>query len=158
MVQVRVQRKGASFKDIAEQYKIDVEELKRGTLNQMAIEIVENSPVDSGTYVRNHQMGLRSGSFQATGRRDNDAPRISRGDAVNAQSEKATGLSQLRDDIKQADMSAESFVFRNPMIYANKVESGWPSGAPGYAVYSRSVREASRIIQEVAQRIKSRNR
>lgn len=153
-MQLRVQRKGAIFSDTAKAFGLDdVEELKRGVLNQMAIEIVNNSPVDSGTYVRNHQMGLRSGSFQTTGRRANDAPRISRGDAVNAQSEKATGLAQLRDDIKQADMTAESFVFRNPMIYADKVENEY-----GYAVYARSVREASRIIQEVAQRIKSRNR
>ena len=157
MVQVRVQRKGAIFEDFAKEFKIDVEELKRGVLNQMAVEIVNNSPVDSGTYVRNHQMGLRSGSFQATGRRANDAPRISRGDAVNTQSEKAIGLSQLRDDIKQADLTAESFVFRNPMIYADKVETGWAT-KPGYAVYSKTVREAPRIIQEVAQRIAARSR
>lgn len=162
-MQLKVQRKGAIFEDFAKAYGIeDVKELKLGVMNQMAVEIVNNSPVDSGTYVTNHEAGLRSGSFKATAKRSDKAPRRTKGDNVSIRGKRAEGLALLRDDIKQLDLEAETFVFRNPMEYASLIEAGVTSGHENSSgnppVYAATVREAPRIIQEVAQRIASRNR
>ena len=159
MVQMRVQRKGVDFNKVAEELKVDVEELKKGVLSEMADMLVNLSPVDSGTYVKNHEIGLRSGSFSATGRRDPNAPRRSRGDAVDTNAAKSTGRQLLADDIAQVDLAAETFVIRNIMEYAGLIEAGVTGRKTGNPpVYAATVREAPRMIQEVAQRIASRNR
>jgi len=160
MTQMRVQRKGAIFEDTAKAFGLDdVKELKRDVLTAMAEELVSKSPVDSGTYVKNHEVKLRSGSFQATGIRDSNAPRRTRGDSVSVSGARSEGLSLLMEDIAQVDLEAESFVFRNIMGYSKYIEAGVPnrktSTVPPYA---STVREAPRIIQEVAQKIASRNR
>ena len=160
MPQLSVQRRGVNFEQFAEKFKIDVKELKEGVLSEMADMLVARSPVDSGTYVKNHEIGLRSGSFQATGRRDPNAPRRSRGDPVDIGAAKSTARQLLADDIAQIDLAAESFVIRNGMEYAGLIEAGVtgnkPPGNP--PVYAATVREAPRMIQEVAQRIAARNR
>lgn len=159
MPQLSVQRRGVNFDQFAEKFKIDVKELKEGVLSEMATMLVDLSPVDSGTYVKNHEIGLRSGRFQATGRRDPNAPRRSRGNPVDINSAKSTARQLLADDIAQVDLAAESFVIRNGMEYASLIEAsktGTKTGNP--PVYAATVREAPRMIQEVAQRIAARNR
>lgn len=159
MTQFSVQRKGVGFDEVAKQWGIDVKELKEGVLSDMAEMLVNLSPVDSGTYVKNHAIGLRSGSFQATGMRDPNAPRRTRGDSVSISGAKDEARQLLADDIAQVDLAAESFVIRNGMEYAKYVEAGVPSRKTSTSPpYASTVREAPRIIQEVAQRIASRNR
>ena len=161
MTQMRVQRKGAIFEDTAKAFGLDdVKELKRGVLEEMADLLVKLSPVDSGTYVKNHEVKLRSGSFQATGIRDSNAPRRTRGDSVSVNGAKEEARQLLADDIEQVDLAAESFVIRNIMEYSKYIEAGITGkrdqvNPPPYA---STVREAPRIIQEVAQKIASRNR
>ena len=159
MPQMRVQRRGVDFNKVAQDLGIDIEELKEGVLSEMATMLVNLSPVDSGTYVKNHEIGLRSGSFQATGRRAPNAPRRSKGDPVDVNSAKSTARQLLADDIAQVDLKAESFVIRNGMEYAGLIEAGVTGGKTGSPpVYASTVREAPRMIQEVAQRIAARNR
>lgn len=159
MTQFKVQRRGVDLNKAAEQWGIDVKELKEGVLSEMADMLVALSPVDSGTYVKNHEIGLRSGSFMATGRRDPNVPRISRGDAVDVSGAKTTGRQLLADDIAQVDLAAESFVIRNIMEYAGLIEAGVTGRkTDNPPVYAATVREAPRMVQEVAQRIAARNR
>jgi len=159
MPQMFVQRRGVDFNKVARELKIDVEELKEGVLNKMADSLVKLSPVDSGTYVQNHEIGLRSGRFSATGRRDPKAPRRSRGDPVDIGAAKSTARQLLADDIAQVDLTAESFVIRNVMEYASLIEAGVTGTKTGNPpVYGATVREAPNMIQEVAQRIAARNR
>ena len=160
MTQFSVQRKGVGFDEVAKQWGIDVKELKEGVLSDMAEMLVNLSPVDSGTYVKNHAIGLRSGSFQATGMRDPNAPRRSRGESVSVSGAKSEARQLLADDIAQVDLAAESFVIRNGMECSKYIEAGVRGTKSGYGPppYASTVREAPRIIQEVAQRIASRNR
>lgn len=148
MVQVRVVRKGMDFNKIAEEIGMDVKELKKRTLTKMATDIARNSPVDSGYYARNHEVGLRSGSFQANAIRPNDAPRKSRGEPVNESAAREEGLRFMLDDIQQVDLASENFVFRNIMNYARYVEGE-------HAVYARAIRDVSQAIQETARDIRN---
>ena len=159
MVQVRVVRKGMDFNKIAEEIGVDVKRLKEGTMIQMAGVITANSPVDSGYYVKNHEVSLRSGSFQSNAIRPPDAERNSRGGNVNAAAARQEGFNLMVEEIKQLDLASENFVFRNRMAYSGLIEggaTGYKTGNP--PVYAAAVREAPQIIQEVAQRIAARSR
>ena len=151
MVQVRVQTKGMDLNKIAKELEQDVQDLKEQTLTSMAETIAQASPVDSGYYARNHEVGLRSGSFQASSVRPSNAPRRSKGDAVDVQSARSTGLQNMLEDIANIDLTSENFVFRNPMVYSNFVETE-------HAVYARARRDVSRILAEAVANIRARNR
>jgi len=150
MVQVRVQTKGMDLNQIAKDLEQDVKDLKERTLMSMAEVIAQTSPVDSGYYARNHEVGLRSGSFASTSIRPNSAPRRSRGESVDVQGARSQGLSNMLSDIASLDMESENFVFRNPMAYSSLVETE-------HAVYARARREVSQILAEEVARIKARN-
>lgn len=159
MVQVRVQRKGVDFNQAAKQWGVDVERLKEGVLQDMAESIAMNSPVDSGTYAVNHEVGLRSGSFQANKTRPDERSRVSRDGVAHIPNAREIGLRNMLDDIERLDLSKDTFVLRNPMAYAALIEAGVTGDVTGNPpVYGATVREAPSIIQRVAQSIASRNR
>ena len=149
MTQAKVQIKGMDFNQIAEQIGMDVKELKKRTLTKMATDIARSSPVDSGYYAKNHEVALRSGSFQSGGIRPKDAPRKSRGDAVNESAAREEGLRFMLEDIQQIDLSSENFVFRNIMDYARYVEAE-------YAVYARARRDVAQSLQDTVRDIRNR--
>lgn len=154
MVQVKVQRKGMDFSKIAQELSIDIKELKKETMQDMAVQIALNSPVDTGYYVRNHEVRLRSGSFQANKTKPADAKK-----SANPNAARQDGLNNMFADIESLDLDKNTFVFRNKMAYAALIEAGVTGDVTGNPpVYAATVREAPRIIQEVAQRIASRNR
>jgi hypothetical protein len=159
MTQIKVSRKGVSFDEMAKKFEIDVEELKKETMYGIANQIAVNSPVDSGTYAVNHEVALRSGSFQANKTRPDDRSRESRDGVAHIPNARQIGLQNMVDDINSVDISKNTFVFRNPMAYAAMIEAGETGDKTGSPpVYASAAREAPRIIQEVAQRIASRNR
>lgn len=148
-MQFRVQRKGLDFNKIAEEIGMDVKELKKRTLTKMATDIARSSPVDSGYYARNHEVALRSGSFQSSGIRPNDVPKKSRGEPVNESAAREEGLRFMLEDIQQVDLSSENFVFRNIMAYSGIVEGE-------HAVYARAARDVGQAIQETARDIRNK--
>jgi hypothetical protein len=159
MTQIKVSRKGVSFDEMAKQFGINVEQLKKETMYGIANKIAVNSPVDSGTYAVNHEVALRSGSFQANKTRPDDRSRESRDGVAHIPNARQIGLQNMVDDINSVDISKNTFVFRNPMAYAAMIEAGETGDKTGSPpVYASAAREAPRIIQEVAQRIASRNR
>ena len=149
MVQVRVVRKGMDFNKIAEEIGVDVKELKKRTLTKMATDIARSSPVDSGNYARNHEVGLRSGSFQAGGIRPDSDKRLSRDGQAQYPNAQEEGLRFMLEDIQQVDLASENFVFRNIMNYARYVEGE-------HAVYARAIRDVPQTIQETARDIRNR--
>lgn len=154
MVQVKVQRKGMDFSKIAQELSIDIKELKKETMQDMAVQIALNSPVDTGYYVRNHEVRLRSGSFQANKTKPADAKK-----SANPNAARQDGLNNMFADIESLDLDKNTFVFRNKMAYATLIEAGVTGDVTGNPpVYAAAAREAPRIIQEVAQRIAARNR
>jgi len=159
MVQYSVKRSGADFAKVAKDLEIDIEELKRETMLDMAKTISMNSPVDSGTYAVNHEVRLRSGSFQATKTRPDERSRVSRDGKAHIPNAREIGLRNMQDDIGGLDLSKDTFVFRNPMAYAGLIEAqatGDKTGNP--PVYAATVREAPAIIDRVARAIAARNR
>jgi len=148
MVQVRVVRKGLDFDQIAKDIGMDVKELKKRTLTKMATDIARSSPVDSGNYARNHEVALRSGSFQAGGIRPDSDSRISRDGTAQYPNAQEEGLRFMLEDIQQVDLASENFVFRNIMAYAGIVEGK-------HAVYARAVRDVGQTIQEEVRKIRN---
>jgi hypothetical protein len=150
------------FDQIAKELGQQVGALKYRTLVSMAETIAQTSPVDSGTYARNHEVALRSGSFAANVMRDPDAPRRSKGEAVNVQAARDAGLQGMMDDINGfgllnaaggirslADPDQSNFVFRNPVDYASVVEAR-------DAVYARTRREVSNAISDAVSAVRRR--
>ena len=149
---MRVFTKGMSIEDQAKQLRQDIGALKYRTLNAMADLIADTSPVACGTYAKNHEVALRSGSFSPNVVRDPSAPRRSKGEAVNAEAAKDFGRKAMKDDINSfgllnaagairslADPDQNNFVFRNNTVYANFVEAE-------HAVYARARREVAQVI------------
>jgi len=160
VVQIKVTRKGVSIDDMAKRFGIDAKELARETMYGIANQIAVNSPVDSGTYAVNHEVALRSGSFQANKVRPEDRSRESRDGVAHIPNARQIGLQNMVDDINSiVEGKSQNYVFRNPMAYAAMIEAGETGNKTGSPpVYASAAREAPRIIQEVAQRIASRNR
>ena len=149
MVQVRVVTKGLDFSQIAEEIGMDVKELKKRTLTKMATDIARSSPVDSGNYARNHEVALRSGSFQSGGIRPDSDSRISRDGAAQYPNAQEEGLRLMMEEIQQVDLASENFVFRNIMNYARYVEAE-------HAVYARARRDVGQSLQDTVRDIRNR--
>lgn len=135
MVQMKVQVKGLDLDSIAGELGQQVGALKYRTLVNMAESIAKASPVDSGNYARNHEVGLRSGSFKPDGIRPNEHSRVSRDGVAQYPNAREEGLQGMLDDINGfgllnkaggirslADPQLSTFVFRNRMTYAKYVE------------------------------------
>jgi len=153
-MQMRVFTKGMSIEEQAKNLRQDIGALKYRTLVNMADLIADTSPVDSGTYARNHEVALRSGSFKPDVIRDPEAPRISRGQSVDVQAAREAGRAGMKADIDSfgllnaagsirslADPEQNNFVFRNPVVYAKYVEAE-------HAVYSQAKREIGTAISD----------
>lgn len=162
MVQMRVFTKGMSMEDQAKALRQQIGALKYRTLVNIADLIADTSPVDSGTYARNHEVALRSGSFVPNVVRDPDAPRRSRGQSVDVQAAREFGRSAMKADIDSfgllnaaggirslADPDQNNFVFRNRVTYAAKVEEK-------HAVYSQSKVEVGNAIADAVAARRSR--
>jgi hypothetical protein len=162
MVQMKVFTKGMNIEEQAQELRQQIGALKYRTLVSMAETIAQTSPVDSGTYARNHEVGLRSGSFTANVVRDPNAPRRSKGQPVDVQGARDAGLQGMMDDINSfgllnaaggirslADPDQSNFVFRNPVEYASAVEAR-------DAVYSRTRREVGNAISDAVSAVRRR--
>lgn len=149
MAQMRVLTKGSGLQQVVDEVSQDVDSLKRQILTEMASVIANNSPVDSGTYVTEHQVALRSGSFSASKERSDDIPRLSRGEAVDVSRARQQGFENMLGDISGININSTNFVFRNPMLYAGIIEGR-------DAVYAQARREAAQIIKNAIQSLPRR--
>lgn len=145
MVQMRVITRRDGIEQALRDVGPAIDRMKTLLLEDMAQQIAETSPVDSGEYVKNHQVRLRSGSFRPNKPRSDKLPRISKGDPVNAQAARAEGLQNMLSDIASINIKSENFVFRNPMLYSRIVEGN-------RAVYAQARASAAAMIREVVAR------
>jgi len=159
-MQMRVTVKGMNIEEQSRELGQQVSSLLYNTLNSIAEVIAQTSPVDSGTYARNHEVALRSGSFTPDVIRDPDAPRLSRGAAVDVEAARAAGLAGMKADIDAFGLvnnagrqlgsiayTEQNFVFRNPVTYASKVEE-----LDG--VYALAKREVGNAIAESVAKVR----
>lgn len=153
-MQIKAFTKGKTIDEQATALGQQLGALKYRALVNMAEVISQTSPVDSGNYARNHEVALRSGSFQADGIRPDNDKRISRDGSAQYPNAKAEGLEGMKQDINGfgllnraggirslADPQQSNFVFRNRMEYANFVEQE-------HAVYAQARREVMALIAE----------
>lgn len=158
-MQMRVTVKGMNIEEQSRELGQQVSSLLYNTLNSIAEVIAQTSPVDSGTYARNHEVALRSGSFTPDVIRDPDAPRLSRGAAVDVEAARAAGLAGMKADIDGFGLlnnagqirsladAEQNFVFRNPVTYASKVEER-------DGVYALAKREVGNAIADSVAKVR----
>lgn len=158
-MQAKAFTKGMKIEEQAKALRQQVGALKYRTLVNMAEVISQTSPVDSGNYARNHEVALRSGSFQADGVRPDSDSRVSREGSPQYPNAKTEGFEGMLADIQGFGLlnragqvrsladPEQNFVFRNRMEYANFVERE-------YAVYAQARREVSNAIADAVAQVK----
>lgn len=141
--------------DIAAKFLARAAEMRRRVGEAIADEIVDLSPVDTGTYVMAHAAG--AGDTADSGDRTSHGKR--RGQNANQFRELARG--NLRRSVSAAAVQASGEIwFRNRAAHAARVEfTGWPaplfgnpnSSGPGpYHVYAKAAAKTPTIIRRVA--------
>lgn len=122
-------------------------DFKKDVLVNTAEVIAQTSPVDTGTYVQNHQVRLRSGSFVPSVPIPEGAKSIK-----NTSSEgkaRQDGLSQMKSDIESIDLTKDTIVFRNATTHARAVEN--------YdEVYAKARIEMANIVNASVQRARAK--
>lgn len=108
---------------------------------EMAHEIVNRSPVDTGTFVTSHSIARRSGSFpNRVKEKSHGKPR-----GVDPGPKKAEGLAKLLEDINALPDGATGIVIQNVSFHAAIVERK-------HYVFRAVQRNAPNIIRDVAAR------
>ena len=139
MVQFRAIDKRVASADLIRQFNENVNGLKDIVLKDMAADIAQRSPVDTGTYASSHRVGQRSGSFKAS-KSSHGKP-----ESASPASDRDAGLSRMISDIDGLPDGAQNIVFRNEAEHALYVETrGWNGKGP-YQVYT-AVRNRFNVI------------
>ena len=158
-MQAKAFTKGMKIDEQAKRLRQQVGALKYRTLVNMAELISQTSPVDSGNYARNHEVAVRSGSFQADGIRPDSDSRISREGSAQYPNARSEGLEGMMADIQGFGLlnragqirsladSEQNFVFRNRMSYANFVERE-------HQVYAQARREIGNAIADAVAQVR----
>lgn len=116
-------------------------------LRNVAEDLVNSSPVDTGTYVRNHSITTSSGS----GGKQN-----SHGKPPDSGTAKDDALNKLNAQIASLPKDTTTVYIANRSPYANKVEySGWGKTS-AYAVYTGVRNRANIHLQKAINTVKGR--
>ncbi len=119
-------------------------------LLNLAQDIVDASPVDTGAYVKGHniQTGVGSAGGQFTG------PLTSGPKSTNPQGEKDQAMSKLRSQVEALPENLEIVSINNTVPHAYKVEyGGWATKGP-YAVYSTTLNNAKIHLQDAINKVR----
>ena len=134
-----------SLTAIIKKIEQDLDQVRDEFLRNVAEDLVASSPVDTGTYVRNHSITVSSGS--GGGQSSHGKPRdngTARGDA----------LAKLNGQISGLPEGATQVHIANRSPHANKVEySGWGSKSP-YAVFTTVRNRAGIHLQDAINKVK----
>lgn len=111
-------------------------------LSRMSSEIVLNSPVDTGTYIKAHNLGPSAVNLSKSSRKKE------RNQPWQENADKA--LKKLWGQAKSESLKGlNNVVFSNAAYHWQEVEY-----EHGYFVYTKAAREHKRIAQEAAQDVK----
>ena len=159
-MRVTVTTKGNSIEAQTDLIGSKLRELKSDVLVGLSDVISSQSPLDSGTYAISHKVTAGRGAPSGVKTRNPDAKRMSRDGVAQYPNARQQGFQNMVGEINSIDMDSDVFVISNPMDYAALIEARVTGKKTGGSPppYASAVREAPRIIQEVAQRIASRNR
>jgi hypothetical protein len=122
-----------------------LEEYRDLYLHEMATQLVLFSPVDTGTYITGHHVGLTAvtASRSSEGKERNRAHSEFDQDAIN----------DLSVQIRQLPKDANQVVFSNDALHWFDVEY-----EHGHAPYNKTAREHKRLAGKAATEAKARNR
>jgi len=141
MVQYRAISKTLPLNEMMRLYEMNVKESKKAILTSMAEVIAQTSPVDTGTYARNHTVTIRSGSFSPSVQKPDNAPR-----KVPAGPPRSDGLQKMLSEIStDRVLDSENIVFRNETIHAVYVERE-------DKVYARARNEVNNAIKDAVRK------
>jgi hypothetical protein len=117
---------------------------------KMAEEIVLRSPVDTGTYMEGHNLGVSAvGASSSSAGKPRKQP---------YQPYAQAALNQLFMQASALPHNAHRIVFSNDALHADRVEFlGWKKTGP-YLVYTSAAREHHRIAKEAEAEAKARFR
>jgi len=140
-----------SFTSMLKKLEEDMNEVKHEFLRNVAVDLVNSSPVDTGTYVRNHSITVSSGS----GGRQN-----SHGKPPDAGTAKGDALDKLFTQIDSLPEDTALAYIANRSPYANKVEYlGWvgeSSQTSPYFVFTAVKNRAKIHLQDAINTVRAR--
>jgi len=136
-----------SFTALLKKVEQDLDAVRDEFLRNVAEDLVNSSPVDTGTYVRNHSITVSSGS----GGRQN-----SQGKPPDNGTARSDALDKLNGQIAGLPQDTTTVYIANRSPYANKVEySGWGKTGP-YAVYTSVRNRAGLHLADAVNKVKAR--
>lgn len=143
---------GVNLTQKLQQIQQDLGDIQKLFLLNLAEDIVEASPVDSGMYVNGHNIetGVGSAGGQFTG------PYVNNPTSPNPRAEKDKAMGKLRGQIETLPEDLGIVSINNRVPHAYKVEyGGWSTKGP-YAVYSTALNRASIHLREAVNIVKAR--
>jgi len=153
MVQFRAIDRRRNPAEMMKTFEMNADRFKKRVYEKIAVEIVDNSPVDTGTYIMAHSVaGGRDEGFVG------DRSSIGKPRKRNPAQFKALARGNLLRSVAALPAGATDVHFRNRAEHAPKVEYlGWFNSGPAtsgfkepYHVYSRARAKASQFIREAA--------
>jgi len=141
---------GVSFTSRLRKIEEDLDLIRTEFLKELATEVIQASPVDTGTYVMSHNVGARSAAGQFTGNIRYIGP-----PGQNRQALQDQALNKVVAQIDALPANQDVVSLSNNSAHANIVESGgynWQR--PGYAVYESARNRAPYILDTVVNRVK----
>lgn len=138
-----------SLAALIKQIETDLDAVRDEFLTNIAEDLVNSSPVDTGTYVRNHSITTTTGS----GGRQSSA-----GKPKDNGSAKGDALNKLVGQVAAIPRGAETVYIANRSPHANQVEYlGWPNSSKGpYHVYESVRNRAKYHLDTAVQTVKAR--
>lgn len=136
-----------SLASVLKKVEADLDLIRDEFLRNVAEDLVASSPVDTGTYVRNHSITTSSGSG---GRQS------SHGKPPDDGSARPEALSKLEGQIASLPRDTTTVYISNRSPHANRVEyGGWSRTGP-YAVFSTVRARANIHLQNAINTVKAR--
>lgn len=141
---------GVSFTNKLRKVEQDLDLIRTEFLKDLATEIIEDSPVDTGTYVMSHNVGERSAAGQFTGNIRYIGP-----PGQNEQAMQEQALSKVFAQIDALPPNQTVVSISNNSAHANIVESGGANWRRrGYFIYQNARSRAPALFDAVVNRIR----
>jgi hypothetical protein len=137
-----------SFNSQLKKVQEDLQSIRTEFLYNVAEDLIMSSPIDTGTYVRNHSITATTGSGgkqNSYGKPPDDGSAVS--DAIDKLVGQINGLSPEETKVYIAN--------RSP--YANKVEFGGWGPTPPYRVYTNVESRANNHLKDAINTVKARS-
>lgn len=136
-----------SFASLLKKVEDDLDAVRDEFLRRVAEDLVNSSPVLTGTYVRNHRITTTTGSGGTSS---------SHGKPKDDGSARTDSLAQLNNQIEALPNDTTTVYIANRSPHANRVEYGGWSGRGPYAVFSGVRDRAKYHLQQAVSIVKGR--